>query len=469
MELNKKEKYIKSVLEGQTGPLDKDLLWDSIESKVSSLERRRPFIWFFSGVAMAVILLVSGYAIFTKLYTSEDTAKLVSEKAPERLDEINTGINEVTSNFGESQNRKQQNATTDNISKQDRQTIADHRTTEYVIPTQSETYRSQNPLPTNAASPGIETVRAIEGAIPGDHNWGDQVTTEESIRSNIKPATNLAVLAVLNPLLAEPIRLGDIDMLHAPVVKVNESANGKWLPALVWRTGVNKTMSSANLGNQDALLSAGEFEKEEGQYGYSSSLFFQMENPSGWKLGIGFGYQRATVRYSNFDVLQSSSSEPGIESIYTDRNGNVTTSNGTVNEVSITEYNRIWYRHHDAYQLWANAGKEILRLQRVSLFAEAGVGYSLTNRHTGYYFDNVPGGSVLIEEGDHPYKTKGIVYLQAGLGVAYDMKNFQIQLLSGFSIQPQSITNENYFYQVKHKQLGLQLGLAYRWNQSLFK
>ena len=504
MELNKKEKYLKSVLENSGQKLDTDLLWDSIESRVTQPRKDRKWLWFFSGVGSLILVLLITYP-FVKDYilaeaknsgqlsfqeeTKEESSQIVSDQLTDvkfverqkKEDIFKSQTSEITdvetNNSINLQGAEREQLNYHNASIPDFHQETNNSSEQVIETTSDSNFESQQLISLNENESGSSELNNSSAVLsnsemtvvldPGTDSNSEIKAMDELASTRIPEHEILLPLSILPGIASNEI--GKVREIPGAQSTIKIKRPLRWIPFVSIRTGVNKVANQSEILSSDSDLNQSEFSREKGLFGYSADLQFGFENSNGWYVLSGLNLNQAVTQYENHDVVQSSQSINGVESIYTDRNGEMQQTNGVVNQTTITNFNVRRNRTHQKLNLQLMVGKELLGIKNWSLSSELGIHYNIHQSNSGYYFEDSHPGFRSFEKGeDNPYRSSGTIGFRGGINLNYHIKKISISLHSFYKYNPASITNADHFYTTKNKQLGLQLGLAYQLDRALF-
>ena len=465
--LNNKEEKIKDILGGLEIDIDTNDLWQNIESELPPSKKKRRIGFILLSGLVALLLLGLTWGIL-----SNDDNHL----------ETQTSSNTTSNDKILVQNEKKNSNTQTNL-----------------ITTQKES--SNHLIPTNAANTNIANGTQIKNTIVSNVEITNSKIEESNVvekntnfksthsilnESKVTDTTHDFVLALNDEILKTESEIAatqdqrdlllGIDFTPTLSNQLFEITNRKQVetsPNLIQplsdfgrqlilqvRLGANQNRTSISNLNSIGEFNASEFDFERDRLGFSGSFAIGVEN-KGWRFLAGISYHQNVSTYERNDVLIVKDPVSGIESYKIASDGTISSQNGTTTITSARDNEISFHRQHRAIDFQATIGKRLWSFKGFVLMADAGFGINTFTESTGYYIDDKAFGFTKISDSTHPYKVNTHWNAIASLELGYDFGKTRIGISPFVRYNPNSITEQTHFYQLKNSQVGMQLSLTY--------
>ncbi len=465
--LNNKEEKIKDILGGLEIDIDTNDLWQNIESELPPSKKKRRIGFILLSGLVALLLLGLTWGIL-----SNDDNHV----------ETQTSSNTTSNDKILVQNEKKNSNTQTNL-----------------ITTQKES--SNHLIPTNAANTNIANGTQIKNTIVSNVEITNSKIEESNVvekntnfksthsilnESKVTDTTHDFVLALNDEILKTESEIAatqdqrdlllGIDFTPTLSNQLFEITNRKQVetsPNLIQplsdfgrqlilqvRLGANQNRTSISNLNSIGEFNASEFDFERDRLGFSGSFAIGVEN-KGWRFLAGISYHQNVSTYERNDVLIVKDPVSGIESYKIASDGTISSQNGTTTITSARDNEISFHRQHRAIDFQATIGKRLWSFKGFVLMADAGFGINTFTESTGYYIDDKAFGFTKISDSTHPYKVNTHWNAIASLELGYDFGKTRIGISPFVRYNPNSITEQTHFYQLKNSQVGMQLSLTY--------
>jgi len=523
--LSNKEEKFRDILADQTYKVDTDALWDDISKRLppEKNNRRLPLFPIF-GISFGLLVFGSIFYIImnSKSVVNQNSNEYLQSNILERTDKNNSSLSKLASITGK-QNSDSSINVISSVQKTNKQISQKQKSeveiTNNTIPKKqnkdgefevNKTKLKTNILPSNKSN---TTVKAIE-SLPAimDFNSQNNITPSSANlnMANVTPKTNNFTTygsndqngintgnsnSDQNNVMVQYDAMVGVNTLGGLPQKINYNFPVKssseqftnpikkdiWIPYFSIRIGVNSSMSSTSNTLPDiiddfppnadpspeairynALVDYG-VSNETDLYGVDFDANFGLENSRGWRLFAGIGFSQQVAAYKNEEKLTTVGTTDGIETIYINDQGEESLSfSSSVNQQVVKNYDIVWHRKHNLYNLNVGIGKEIYSKNRFTFSTEIGVSYAAFTQHTGYYFDEFGTFAKFENNESNPYKSSGIWNASLGLNFEYNVGPVSIVIIPNFRYNLNGFTSNDNFYRLDNSRFGIQIGTTHR-------
>lgn len=464
-ELNNKEEKIKDILGGLEIDIDTNDIWGSIEAELPQPKKKRRLGFFL----LAGLILLSFSGLTWNMISSDQidpsTQKDITQTIPSK-DKAFTSIenlnpkSSVTTNESKSQNIENNTTTTNEIIQSEfptntassNQSISVSNTIEKTAQKLQDEIQNTVVLQENNS---IKNTTTINTQLDKEETKVELTIAQEEKRE-------IAILGLdLVPTLSS--QLFDITERQKVVTSPNEIKPlytfGRQL-ILQFKLGANQNNTSISDVNSRNEFDTSEFGFETDKIGLSGSFAIGVEN-NGWRFLAGIAYHQNVSHYERNDVIIFTDLVTGIESYKISTDGDKSAQNG-LTTVTVARDNEIsFYRQHRAIDFYASIGKRLWSYKGLVLLADAGFGINTFTSSNGYYLKDNAFGFTKISDNNHPYKVNTHWNAIASIELGYDFGKTRIGISPFLRYNPNSITEQTHFYQLKNSQVGMQLSLTY--------
>ncbi len=469
MEFNKKEKYIKQVIENQEFKLDTMDLWNAIEDRVEKTEEtnRKGFLAIFFPFLLGAFLVAGLWMYFSIDEKGQNKVTLQSASAEQHeLPAQGEKGNNEQKNSAEtekSQELLEENSalaiSTKNVSRPHAQLELNTKTTEprSSVKTNAENERlGENALPIQdayAVNPHGGTLTQTSNA---SRALADQEESRSQSENRDQEFNKLRALTVIED-LKSIMRL--TTFLEAPIdqremtiedfVRPGTSFPGRW--SLFAGAGPNLVQSDFETAGAPRIEN--ELLKEENLVGYNFGIGLEYKTKRQWQMRTLLDHSTIVSRYQNNEEVVFQAFEEGVTQIFEDPVNGISETSGQVLTESEVDYDLKWHRMHSKFGVAFSFGKAFTIGKRFTFDLNAGIRANLWNTHKGYYFEeaNVPFKKFETESN---YTQE--VSAQPIVGLVIHLKlnpYWSIGIISDANLTRYQLLNSQSNYQIKNSQL----------------
>ena len=470
--LNNKEEKIKDILGGLEIDIDTNDLWGNIEAELPQVKKKRRFGFFFFTGLIGLGLVGLTWIMISSNHEESSIQNITTQ--------TNTTPNKV---YASSENLISNNnhTTLDNKSQksEDNVTITAEAVSNHLESISTTTSQStlsypennsnikiaQNPqeeTPANVISEvNNSTSNTVTSYTPTLTPLATPITKNEVTHSNAKEERSAIAEISTTPTLSSKL----LDITHRQKIETSPKeikplqAFGRQL-ILQFKLGANQNNTSISNINSISEFDVSEFDFETDRLGLSGSFAVGVEN-KGWRFLAGMAYHQNVSQYERNDVVIYKDIVTGIESYRISTDGDQSAQTG-LTTVTMARDNEIsFYRQHRAIDFYASIGKRLWSYKGLVLLADAGFGINTFTDSNGYYIDDKAFGFTKISDDNHPYRINTHWNAIASIELGYDFGKTRVGISPFLRYNPNSITEQTHFYQLKNSQVGMQLSLTY--------
>lgn len=484
--LDKKEEAVRDILDGARWEVDTDALWQDISPRLGhEPSRRRPILWWMWGGAALVLLSLLGF-----WWSARDIGAVQPDLAPAPMADArpqHTPSAASTQDDVAPVQGQSLDGSADDITESAHAAVA-QPTQENTIPASShDTSTPSTSVRSTTASPSVlrsTTSATLLGTTASNAEPKQDYTTatanttqhegqETAIQlaaeqeaasvtstsgAEVSSSTSRAMTLSLASLAARP-------WLAIATDRERELEAGPWAPVRV----AQPSSSYYILASLGALLPEWRFggdaedwsDNEKALPGLHARLGVGKQINRRWRLGGGLAYGQAVARYTGTLTSIQTEQVPGVESYQVNSFGETVPRLGLIDSTTVTVREVNWHRQHRQVFGFAEVGYKAMQWGPLSVELDAGLGYNLWSRSSGYIYDSTEGVRQVAEGEPRPYQSTGMMW-EAGLGLTYDLSAVSIGLRSFYRIIPNTYTQNSNSISLKSSQLGLELGMVIR-------
>lgn len=457
--LNHKEEKLKDILGGLEIEIDTNDIWGNIESELPKPKKKRRFgIIFFSGL-LALILIGATWLFFSQKDDNNDSQKILSTITNDKIIADKSNVASKTE-----------------ISKT---TYATSNESSSKLKTVQATSDAKNKIASKKELLNFKIGNSTIVKNTTDVEINDSNFTKDNV---ITPSNPLVSTAITNTqeeeiVLQNPRALLS-NIINAPTLssQLFEIAERQYVEGythgiypienlgrqllLQLKLGANQNKSTIYNLNSISEFDPSEFDFESDRLGLSGSFAIGVEN-NGWRFLAGISYHQNVSTYQRNDVIIIKDQVTGIKAYKIDTDGNVSAQNGVTTATYVSDNAISFHRQHKAIDFHATIGKRLWSYKGLMLIADAGFGINTYTASSGYYIEDKAFGFTKISDTNHPYKINTHWNAIASLELGYNFGKTRVGISPFLRYNPNSITEQNHFYQLKNSQVGLQLSLTY--------
>ena len=489
-ELNNKERVVKDLLTNAQFDLDVADVWSQLEGKLPPVptQKRRvvPFWWLLGLAALSLSSIYLGYELAVMptaplqadteqqalVFMTDGDTVLHGERSKSTTDEAPHKVPPVGNDHLLAKEQEKMTADAGNTLPAAPQTPSASQVQKVSIvegqPTEAATYWRGHTGDSRGQEATIPATKKIPQQLPASkslHAGGESPAEPAEDKSASEP-----------PAVSAQRTSGKVSQLPLPQMLISSAAIPLPAQAIVRphgssaysftigvRGGAWYNMASQSITDVNSELNNSIFGPESGVASANMALDIGVEHRSGWRLIAGVGIHDAVHRYARTDESVRMSTTDGTAFIIIADDGSTQSVAGEVPLVTTVQYDLQWHRRHRIVEAHVGLGKTIWHWGRLSVGADALLGYAVNTSHAGYEYDNATGAIVKMAAGeDNNYRSNQGFSAAFMARLSLHLGQADVSLIPVWRHQLSPFTNTQSFYKSTNSQLGLQLGITYR-------
>lgn len=442
-ELSKKEQQVKDIISNHEWEIDDLEIWNNIKDDVQQKDRRKkPLFWWFIGIGAICILILS--TVFWYIGVSSESTKNQVKPLANSVHHKESATAEVQKGSPQVNFNNPRHA---NVRSMDNKTSQN-------IPQKRGAYSNQKPL--QVQSTALE-VKPITTSVS---------TKAENLKKTILSATKEAPKTIEKVDKVMPLPL--LTTIHVqcnapydglPTMKIQPTKENPYF--LLVQSGANLTRWSYSQPFNDK-------QNYWGKPGISTSLGLGYRwSPRVYGIA-SIGYQQIVDYFQQkYDETTTTDSDQP-ESVHINEAGDLTASPSFAEQTTLVSRDVLWHNYHNQLFVDASIGYVFTSYNTFDLSGEVGLGYNIYSFAQGYYpHPTIKNEIIKYNTREDAYKTTGLSSL-AALRASYTINAWSITGSLRYRVQHGSILKDNYPFNIKNSQFGLEIGIFYSLNGSIY-